>query len=84
MYFVYILQSEKDKNLYIGFTDNLKRRLEEHNQGKNFSIKTRIPLKLIFYEALPTLEEAVEREKFYKSGRGHEVLYKILFKTLSK
>ncbi len=84
MYFVYILQSEKDKNLYIGFTDNLKRRLEEHNQGKNFSTKTRIPLKLIFYEALPTLEEAVEREKFYKSGRGHEVLYKILFKTLSK
>jgi len=84
MYFVYILQSEKDKNLYIGFTDNLKRRLEEHNQGKNFSTKTRIPLKLIFYEALPTLEEAVEREKFYKSGRGHEVIYKILFKTLSK
>ena len=82
MYYVYVLQSEKDKKLYIGFTDNLKRRLEEHNQGKNFSTKSRIPLKLIFYEVLPTSEEATEREKFYKSGRGHEVLYKILFKTL--
>jgi putative endonuclease len=63
MYFVYVLQSEKDKNLYIGFTDNLKRRLEEHNQGKNLSTKSRIPLKLIFYEALPTLEEAVNKSK---------------------
>lgn len=82
MYYVYILRSLKDKNLYIGFTDELDRRIHEHNNGKNFSTKSRRPFELIFYEALPTLEEAVEREKFYKSGRGHEVLYKILFKTL--
>ena len=84
MYYVYILHSLKDKNLYIGFTDNLKRRLKNHNEGKNFSTKSRKPFELIFYEALPTQEEAIEREKFYKSGRGHEVLYKILFKTLPR
>ena len=84
MYFVYVLQSLKDQNLYVGFTDKIERRLEEHNSGKNFSTKSRRPFKLVYYEAVPTKEEAVEREKFYKSGRGHEVLYKILFKTLAK
>jgi len=84
MYYVYVLKSLKDNQLYVGFTDNLKRRLEEHNKGKNLSTKSRRPFKLIYFEALPTLEEAVEREKFYKSGRGHEVLYKILFKSLPR
>ena len=84
MYYVYILFSLKDKKLYIGFTDDLKRRVSEHNQGKNFSTKSRKPFKLLFYEALPTLEEATEREKFYKSGRGHEIIYKILFKSLPR
>ena len=84
MYHVYVLESEEDKNLYIGLTDDLERRLTEHNSGKNFSTKSRKPFRLIFYETLPTIEEAVEREKFYKSGRGHEVLYKILLKSLPR
>lgn len=84
MYYVYILQSLKDNKLYVGFTDNIERRLKEHNDGKNFSTKSRTPFKMIFYEALPSIEEATEREKFYKSGRGHEVLYKILFKSLQR
>ena len=84
MYYVYVLQSSKDKKLYIGFTDDLERRVLEHNQGKNYSTKSRRPFKLLFYEALPTLEEVIEREKFYKSGRGHEIIYKILFKSLPR
>ena len=82
MYFVYILQSLKDKKLYICLTEDIEKRINEHNSGKNFSTKSRRPFKLIFYEALPTLEESVEREKFYKTGRGHEIIYKILFMTL--
>ncbi|PIY69013.1 hypothetical protein COY90_02875 [Candidatus Roizmanbacteria bacterium CG_4_10_14_0_8_um_filter_39_9] len=84
MYFTYVLQSEKDGNLYIGFTDNVERRIKEHNEGINVSTKSRGPFKILYYEALPTMEEALRREKFYKSGRGHEVLYKILFKSLLK
>jgi len=83
-YFVYVLQSKVDKKLYIGFTQNITKRLKEHNEGKTESLTIRKPLKLIFYEAVPTLEEAVKRERFYKSGRGHEVLYKILFKSLPR
>ena len=82
MYFVYVLKSKKDYNLYIGLTDNIDRRFREHNEGKNFSTKSRIPFTLIYYEALLTKEEELKREKFYKSGRGHEVLYKILYKSL--
>lgn len=84
MHYVYVLHSLSKGSLYVGFTRNLKRRLKEHESGKNFSTKSRLPYKLIFYEAVPTLEEAIEREKFYKSGRGHEVLYKILFKSLPR
>ena len=83
-YYVYVLFFPQDKKLYIGFTGNLKKRLKEHRSDKTVSLKVRGRFNLIYYEALPSCEEATEREKFYKSGRGHEVLYKILFKTLPK
>ncbi|MCR4264537.1 MAG: GIY-YIG nuclease family protein [Candidatus Roizmanbacteria bacterium] len=83
LYYVYIVQSLKDNNLYIGCSDNWERRLEEHNGGKNFSTKSRRPFRLIYLEAFVDQEEAFKKEKFYKSGRGHEVLYKMLFNTLS-
>lgn len=81
-YFVYILRSKKDGKLYTGLTSSLEKRLIKHNNGKNFSTKSRIPFELLFYEALPTREEATIREKFYKSGRGREIIKQILFKTL--
>jgi len=83
MHFTYILRSLQNGRLYVGCTYNVERRLSEHNSGKTVSTKPYRPYELIFYEALPTTEESVEREKFYKSGRGREVLKKILFKTLS-
>ena len=82
MFYTYVLQSEKDKKLYVGFTDNVENRLKEHNEGINISTKSRVPFKLLYYEALPTKREALKRERFYKSGRGHEVLKKILFVSL--
>jgi len=82
-YYVYILKSLKDHNLYTGLTNNLDSRIKEHNQGENQSTKARKPFVLVYYEALPTKEEAIVREKFYKSGRGRELLKKILFKSLT-
>lgn len=82
MFYTYVLQSLKDFNLYVGFTDNVNNRLLEHNSGLNKSTKSRTPFKLIYFEALPTKKEALKRELFYKSGRGHEVLKKILFVSL--
>ena len=62
MFFVYILKSLKDKNLYIGSTNNLKKRYEEHNLGKVTSTKPRTPFKLIYYEAYVSEKDARHRE----------------------
>ncbi|MFA5791850.1 MAG: GIY-YIG nuclease family protein [Candidatus Paceibacterota bacterium] len=66
MFYVYILRSEKDKNLYIGYTNDLKRRLKEHNLGINRSTKLRTPFTLIYYEAYRKREDATHREKMLK------------------
>jgi putative endonuclease len=51
MFFVYILKSLKDGDLYIGFTSDLENRTKEHNSGGVFSTRHRRPLKVIYYEA---------------------------------
>lgn len=73
MYFVYILQSQKDLGFYTGFTKDISRRLQEHNSGQTRSIKNRIPFKLVYYEKFDTLMEARKREKFFKTGSGREL-----------
>ncbi len=78
MYYVYILRSSKDKKLYVGYTDDLKKRLTMHNEGKNFSTAPRRPFSLIYYEAYLNKEDAKEREKFFKTGWGRGYLKKVL------
>lgn len=71
MFYTYILKSEKDGNLYTGYTNDLKRRLSEHNSGKNISTKFRSPFTLIYYEAYKSREDATHREKMLKEyGRS--------------
>ena len=65
-YYVYILRSLKDSNLYIGYTNDLKRRLTEHNSLKNRSTKARTPFKLVYFEAYLDQEEAKKREENLK------------------
>ncbi|MEI6039906.1 MAG: GIY-YIG nuclease family protein [Candidatus Berkelbacteria bacterium] len=62
MFCLYILKSLKDEKLYIGSTSNLKRRLEEHNSGKVFSTKTRIPFELVYTEVYKAEKDARHRE----------------------
>ena len=77
MYYVYILQSLKRDNwLYKGFTTDLKRRILEHNAGKNFSTAPYIPLKLVYYECYLIRAEA--REKYLKTSMGKRVIKKQL------
>ena len=67
MYYVYLLLSKKDsKNSYIGSTNDLKRRIKEHNNGKNYHTKKYSPWELIYYEAYNTEKLAREREKRLK------------------
>lgn len=74
MYYVYVLQSERDKNLYIGFTNDLKTRLKLHNNGKITSTKSRLPMKLIYYEACLNRDDATHREKYLKTSWGKKYL----------
>ncbi|MBU0504492.1 MAG: GIY-YIG nuclease family protein [bacterium] len=78
MYYVYILHSQKDKCLYTGYTTNLKKRFDDHNNLFVKSTKTRAPLELIYYEAYVSKKDALSREIFLKSGRGKSYLKKQL------
>ena len=70
MFYVYVLKSLKDDNLYFGSTNDLRRRLSDHNTGKVPSTKTRRPFELRYYEAYSTEEEARRREaSLKKDGR---------------
>ena len=74
MFYTYVLLSETDDNLYIGFTDDLQRRLEEHQQGAVESTAHRRPLRLIYYEACLNPKDAIKREKYFKTGFGRGFL----------
>ncbi|TSA28231.1 MAG: GIY-YIG nuclease family protein [Ignavibacteriales bacterium] len=70
MFTVYVLLSEKDNKRYIGFTDDIERRLTEHNLGKVKSTKKRQPLRLIYTEEYENKSEAMKREKEIKASKG--------------
>ncbi|PIR82466.1 excinuclease ABC subunit C [Candidatus Kaiserbacteria bacterium CG10_big_fil_rev_8_21_14_0_10_59_10] len=66
MYYVYVLGSERDSRLYIGRTNDLRRRLKKHNNGESFSTAFRRPFTLLYYEAYRDERDAVRREKALK------------------
>ena len=74
MFYTYILLSERDNNFYTGFTKDLNSRLEKHNNGSVASTFYRRPLRLIYYEACLNETDAIEREKYFKSGFGRRFL----------
>ena len=73
-YYVYVLLSGRDKKLYIGYTENLKLRFEEHQKGRVASTKNRQPLKLIYSEACLDRKDAIHREKYLKTSYGNKFL----------
>ena len=74
MFYTYILLSEKDEKFYIGFSQDLKERVNEHQSGKVKSTVNRRPLKLIYYEACLNEQDAIKREKYFKTGFGRRFL----------
>lgn len=74
MYFVYILRSLINGRNYTGSTNNLERRLKEHNLGKSKYTKLTRPFKLVYKEEYLTRLEARRRELFFKTGKGREFL----------
>jgi putative endonuclease len=74
MFFTYVLKSLKNNRFYYGCTNDLKRRLNEHNLGKSKYTRLTTPFELIYFEPFQNLNEARKREKFFKSGKGREYI----------
>jgi len=83
MYYVYILLSLKDSKLYSGFSEDIKKRLADHNAGRNTSTKSRRPFKLLYYEAHFSKEDAFRRENYFKTTKGKSTLKQMLRTTLA-
>ncbi len=79
-YFAYLLKSENYAKSYVGITNDLKRRLLEHNSGKNLYTRRHLPWKMIYHEEYDNLGEARKREKYLKSASGRRFLRKIFKK----
>lgn len=79
MFFTYIIQNPEGK-LYKGFTSDLQQRVSQHNAHDGFRSYThkKGPWKLVYSEQFATEQEAREREKFFKSGKGRAFLKLIL------
>ena len=76
MYYTYILQSKIDGQFYAGYNKDLKLRFDQHNKGQVESTKARLPLKLIYYEASLNKDDAIKREKYFKTYNGKRFLHK--------
>jgi len=82
MHYVYILYSNKLSKRYIGLSDDLKRRLQEHNNGNCKFTSSGIPWKLIYYEVFKSKKDARNEELFLKSGKGRERIKFLLTDTM--
>ncbi len=74
-YYTYVLESQVDKKLYIGWTNNLILRISKHNQGLVKSTMFRKPFYLVYYEACLSRTKAITREKQLKTGFGRKYLH---------
>lgn len=74
MFYNYALLSKKDGRFYVGFTKNLQRRLDDHQRGEVPSTVGRGPLELIYYEVCLSQNDAISREKYFKTGYGKRFL----------
>ena len=83
MHYVYILKSLKDYKLYIGYSSDLKQRVEDHINGRVESTRNRRPLELIYYEACKSDFDAKGREwQLKKFGRAYSQLKKRISKSI--
>ena len=76
---MYVLQSKRDRSLYIGYTNNLKERFNAHNKGLCISTKNRRPFRIVAYEAYSAEIDARTRERRLKQFKN---AYKELLKRI--
>lgn len=79
VYYVYFILSLKDRSVYVGFSEDLRRRLREHNEGLGKSTKAKRPYILVYYEAYKGKTQAMKREIELKKSwsKKEEVLRRL-------
>ena len=82
MYFVYIIESEKDGSFYLGQTSDIEQRLVAHNSGLTRSTKSKKPWKLVYSEEFDNRTDAIIRERFLKKQRNREFYKRLIKKQL--
>lgn len=83
-YCVYVLISLKDRNLYVGYTTDLQKRLTAHFDGKVDSTAARRPFRLIYCEYHHSMSDAKRREQYLKTSAGKTALKLILRDVLAE
>jgi len=78
MYYVYVLNSKTKKYIYVGLTNNLKRRIHQHQTGREKTTRPYRPFEVLKVETFSDRIQARQREKYLKSGIGKEYLKKLL------
>ncbi|HOW87226.1 MAG TPA: GIY-YIG nuclease family protein [Candidatus Omnitrophota bacterium] len=78
MWYVYILKSLKTGRYYVGYAEDLEKRLEQHNSGKTRLLKSHLPLALIYNEKYASKSEAYLREKKIKSYKSGEAFRRLI------
>jgi putative endonuclease len=73
-YYVYVLKSEVDGSWYIGYTEDIENRIQQHNNGESLYTKRKIPWRIIYYEVSFDKYDAIAREKYLKTGMGRRYL----------
>ncbi|MFH1430748.1 MAG: GIY-YIG nuclease family protein [Candidatus Uhrbacteria bacterium] len=83
MYYVYVLKSERDDGIYVGYTGDLRDRILRYQRGEVISTKARRPLTLVYYEAYVSKFDARSREiSLKKHGQQREQLKKRIAQSL--
>jgi putative endonuclease len=78
MYFVYVLESQKNLDFYKGFTRDINKRIKEHNDGLTYATKRDRPWKLVYCEIFLNKRDAIEREKYLKGSWGRKFLKEVM------
>lgn len=78
MYYVYILKSKIDDSFYIGYTNNLDRRLEEHNEGKSRYTSKKTPWEIVYSEEFEEKSDAIKRELFLKKQKSRAFYLRLI------
>lgn len=83
-FFVYVLKSINHDFIYVGFTQDIERRFEEHNNQEELSTKHYAPFDIIHFEAYKNIKDAKRREEYFKTTKGKVTLKQMLKEYFSK